>query len=133
MKSSTLAFTRNVVSEYVLHHQVTPEQLCTMIGQVGHVIAHLGDKQEESQKPAVPISQSIHNDYLICLEDGCKLKMLRRHLRSKYGLSPEAYRKKWDLHPNYPMTAPNYRVVRSSIAKQFGLGRGGRPRIKRIS
>jgi predicted transcriptional regulator len=77
----------------------------------------------ESLKPAVPVRKSITPDYLVCLEDGKKLKMLKRHLRSTYGMSPDEYRMKWGLGPDYPMVAPNYAAVRSTMAKAIGLGR----------
>jgi predicted transcriptional regulator len=72
--------------------------------------------------PAVPIKKSVYPDYLICLEDGLKLKMLKRHLRTSYGLTPEQYRAKWSLPPDYPMAAPNYTLSRSEFAKKSGFG-----------
>jgi predicted transcriptional regulator len=80
----------------------------------------------ERPKPAVPISRSIHDDYLVCLEDGKRLKMLKRYLRSKFGMSPDDYRRRWGLPPDYPMVAPAYASRRSEFAKQIGLGRGVR-------
>jgi predicted transcriptional regulator len=80
----------------------------------------------ERAKPAVPISKSVQNDFIVCLEDGKKLKMLKRYLRAQYDLSPEEYRRKWGLPPDYPMVAPAYAVRRSEFAKQIGLGRGVR-------
>lgn len=78
------------------------------------------------RKAAVPIKRSIHPDYIVCLEDGKKLKMLKRHLRTAYNLTPEEYRSKWNLPPDYPMVAPNYAAQRSAFAKKIGLGRTGR-------
>jgi hypothetical protein len=78
--------------------------------------------------PAVPIRRSVTDDYIVCLEDGKKLKMLKRHLRTAYGLTPEQYREKWGLPADYPMVAPNYAKKRSSLARQIGLGTGGRKR-----
>jgi predicted transcriptional regulator len=78
------------------------------------------------KEPAVPVRRSITPDYLICLEDGRKFKSLKRHLRTKYNLSPEEYRAKWGLPKDYPMVAPNYAKARSDLAKQMGLGQGGR-------
>lgn len=78
------------------------------------------------QRPAVPIKKSIHDDYIVCLEDGKRLKMLKRYLRSRYDLSPEQYRRKWKLPPDYPMVAPAYAQRRSDFAKQIGLGKGVR-------
>jgi predicted transcriptional regulator len=85
------------------------------------------------KEPAVPIRRSITPDYLVCLEDGRKFKSLKRHLRTKYNMSPEEYRAKWGLAKDYPMVAPNYAKARSDLAKQMGLGQGGRqaPRKKR--
>jgi predicted transcriptional regulator len=82
----------------------------------------------EPQKPAVPIKKSVTDDYIICLEDGRKFKSLKRHLRSSYDLTPEAYRAKWNLPHDYPMVAPNYAARRSTLAKQIGLGRKRAPR-----
>ena len=90
--------------------------------------------QLEPAKPAVPIRKSVTPEFLICLEDGKKLKMLKRHLRSTYNMTPDEYRVKWGLAPDYPMVAPNYAARRSEFAKKIGLGRGaGRlsPRAKR--
>ncbi len=83
------------------------------------------------QKPAVPIGRSIQDDYIVCLEDGKHLKMLKRYLRSRYDMSPEDYRRKWSLPPDYPMVAPAYAARRSDFAKKIGLGRGVRRRRER--
>jgi predicted transcriptional regulator len=80
----------------------------------------------EILKPAVPIKRSVTPDYIVCLEDGKKLKMLKRHLRTSYNLSPEEYRKKWGLLDDYPMVAPKYAAQRSELAKKIGLGRGAK-------
>ena len=82
------------------------------------------------KEPAVPVRRSITADYLVCLEDGRKFKSLKRHLRTKYNLSPEDYRAKWGLAKDYPMVAPNYAKARSDLAKQMGLGQGGRQAAK---
>ena len=87
--------------------------------------AAAGDGALEALKPAVPVRKSITPDYLVCLEDGKKLKMLKRHLRSSYNLTPDEYRQKWGLPADYPMVAPNYAEQRSAFAKRIGLGRGG--------
>jgi predicted transcriptional regulator len=84
----------------------------------------------EPLKPAVPLKKSITNDYIICLEDGKQFKSLKRHLRTQYNLSPDAYREKWGLAPDYPMVAPNYAKARSNLAKQMGLGQQRRRRGK---
>ena len=83
---------------------------------------------EERPRPAVPIARSVQQDFIVCLEDGKKLKMLKRYLRSRYDLSPEEYRRRWGLPPDYPMVAPAYAALRSDFAKQIGLGRGVRRR-----
>ena len=80
-------------------------------------------KMPSAAKPAVPVRKSIAEDYLVCLEDGCKMSMLKRHLRTRHGLSPDGYRAKWGLPPDYPMTAPRYAETRSTLAKEAGLGR----------
>jgi predicted transcriptional regulator len=80
----------------------------------------------ERQKPAVPVSRSIQDDFIVCLEDGARLKMLKRYLRSRYNMSPEEYRRKWGLPPDYPMVAPAYAQRRSDFARQIGLGKGVR-------
>jgi predicted transcriptional regulator len=82
----------------------------------------------ERPKPAVPVSKSIQHDYIVCLEDGKRLKMLKRYLRSQFDMSPEDYRRRWNLAPDYPMVAPAYAARRSAFAKQIGLGRGVRRR-----
>ena len=86
------------------------------------------DRHAATKEPAVPVKKSITPDYLICLEDGIRLKMLKRHLRTAYDMTPEQYREKWGLSADYPMVAPNYAKKRSSLAREFGLGRGGRKR-----
>jgi len=101
-----------------------PEVIRTVHGTLSALAA--GAVKAEAPTPAVPIKKSITKDYLICLEDGKKLKMLKRHLRATYGMSPEEYRAKWGLPADYPMVAPGYAARRSEFAKQIGLGRGGR-------
>ena len=86
--------------------------------------------ETEPLKPAVPVKKSITPDYIVCLEDGKKFKSLKRHLRSQYNLSPDAYREKWGLPADYPMVAPNYAKARSNLAKQMGLGQQRRRRSK---
>jgi len=101
-----------------------------LIGSVHDALSGLGktvvEREPEKRKPAVPISKSVQHDHIICLEDGKKLKMLKRYLRSRYDLSPEEYRRRWGLPPEYPMVAPAYAARRSDFAKQIGLGRGVR-------
>jgi predicted transcriptional regulator len=130
-----LRMTAEVVAAYVRKNSVAASQLGEVIGSVYGSLRSLEDKGEtaaEPAKPAVPVRKSITPEYLICLEDGKKLKMLKRHLRSTYNLTPDAYRQKWGLAPDYPMVAPNYAQARSAFAKKIGLGRaGGRAPTKR--
>lgn len=126
----TLRMTTDIVASFVTNNKVTPEQLADLIRSVHRTMDALTTGQEEKSaekpKPAVPISKSISDDYIICLEDGKKLKMLKRYLRSTYDMSPDDYRRKWGLPADYPMVAPNYAARRSEFAKRIGLGRGVR-------
>ncbi|HEX4111423.1 MAG TPA: MucR family transcriptional regulator [Stellaceae bacterium] len=125
-----LRLTAEVVAAYVRKNPVAASQLGEVIDSVYGSLRSLeskGETRQEPQKPAVTVRKSITPDYLICLEDGKKLKMLKRHLRTTYALTPDAYRQKWGLPPDYPMVAPNYAQARSAFAKRIGLGRGGRP------
>ena len=122
-----LKMTSEVVSAYVSHNPLPPAQLSDVINTVHATLALLGknggEKGMEASKPAVSVRKSITPDYIICLEDGKKLKMLKRHLRTNYNLTPEEYRSKWGLPTDYPMVAPNYAKKRSEFAKKIGLGR----------
>ena len=122
--SKILEFTVSIVSSYVAKNAIDAEDLPSVIADVYECLATLDQITErpEAAKPAVPIKKSITEDYLICLEDGQKFKSLRRHLRSKYDLSPEDYREKWKLPYDYPMVAPSYARQRSALAKKMGLG-----------
>ncbi len=127
----------DIVSAYVGNNALPVGQLPEVIRTVYSAIATLQDPLaapwREAAKPAVPIKKSVTPDYIICLEDGKKLKMLKRHLRTTYKLTPDAYRQKWGLPPDYPMVAPNYAAQRSAFAKKIGLGRkpaGGRRRSR---
>ena len=119
-----------IVSAYVSNNSVPTNQLSDLITSVHESLANLGEKPSEALKPAVPIKQSIKPDYIVCLEDGKKLKMLKRHLRTSYNLSPEEYRKKWGLKDDYPMVAPKYAAQRSELAKKIGLGKDAAGRRK---
>ena len=127
----------DIVSAYVRYNPVPANQVPEVIGTVYSSLAAIDGAENgapaTTAKPAVPIKKSITPDYLICLEDGKQLKMLKRHLRAVYGLSPEEYRAKWGLPPDYPMVAPNYAKQRSNFAKQIGLGRkkGEKPGSRR--
>lgn len=124
--SEILRMAVEVVSAYVGNNSVPTTQVPDVINTVYTSLNALnsnGDGRAETHIPAVPVRRSITPDYLICLEDGKKLKMLKRHLRAVYGLTPEEYRAKWGLSADYPMVAPNYAKQRSNFAKQIGLGR----------
>ena len=100
------------------------EVINAVYGSLKGLESQIAEPPPEPVKPAVPIRKSITADYLICLEDGKKLKMLKRHLRSTYNMTPDEYRVRWGLAPDYPMVAPNYAEQRSAFAKKIGLGRG---------
>jgi predicted transcriptional regulator len=123
-----LRMTADVVAAYVSNNVVPTGQISEVISLVFLSLRGLEGKGvepiAEPLRPAVPIRKSITPDYLICLEDGKKLKMLKRHLRSAYNLTPDDYRQKWDLPADYPMVAPTYAAQRSAFAKKIGLGRG---------
>ncbi len=125
--AEVLQMTTKVVSAYVEHNSVGETQIPEVIKSVYASLAGLDGHTEPGakakQKPAVPIKKSITPDYVICLEDGKKFKMLKRHLRTTYGLSPDDYRARWGLGSDYPMVAPNYAKLRSALAKQIGLGK----------
>ena len=120
-----MEFASDIVSAYVSNNSIQSGELPSLIKDVHATLASLanGDLSSEAKKPAVPIKKSITDDFLICLEDGKKFKSLKRHLRSKYGLSPEEYREKWGLPFDYPMVAPSYARKRSELAKEMGLGK----------
>jgi predicted transcriptional regulator len=122
-----LELTAQIVAAHVGKNQVPTQGLPALIDQVYTALKTATSEAPpvvaEKQAPFVPAKRSVFPDYIICLEDGRKLKTLKRHLRSTYGLSPEQYREKWNLPPDYPMVAPNYAEHRSKLAKQLGLGR----------
>jgi len=124
---SVLRMAAEIVSAYVSHNALPSAQIPELIQTVFKSLSEMETPQsesvEETQKPAVPIRKSVHPDYIVCLEDGKKLKMLKRHLRTTYNMTPEEYKAKWNLPPDYPMVAPNYAAQRSAFAKQIGLGR----------
>lgn len=123
-----LRMTAEVVSAYVSNNTLATGQLADVIQAVYNSLRGLEgqvvEPPAEPLKPAVPVRKSVTPEYLICLEDGKKLKMLKRHLRSTYNLTPDEYRAKWGLPPDYPMVAPKYAEQRSEFAKKIGLGRG---------
>lgn len=127
-----VALAADVVASYVASNSLPPQEVPALIEQVHGAFAALGKAKAveppQQLKPAVPIRKSITPDYIICLEDGKKFKSLKRHLRTRYGLSPEQYREKWGLPDDYPMVAPNYARARSDLAKEMGLGQQRRRR-----
>ena len=129
-KSEIIEMTADIVSAYVGNNSVSATDLPSLIQSVHRALAGVSTGAEPVEvtpkEPAVPLKRSITPDYLICLEDGRKFKSLKRHLRTKYNMSPEDYRAKWGLAKDYPMVAPNYAKARSDLAKQMGLGQGGR-------
>ncbi len=116
----------DIVSAYVSNNSVPASDLPTLINEVHSALLRVTSgtvvPPVEIPKPAVPAKKSVTNDFLVCLEDGRKFKSLKRHLRTQYNLSPDEYREKWGLAPDYPMVAPNYAKARSNLAKQMGLG-----------
>ena len=121
-----VALTADIVAAHVSNNSVSIFDIATLIGSVHASLSGLGEapapEPQPQQKPAVSVRASIKPDYLVCLEDGKKLKMLKRHLKTAYNLSPEQYRERWSLPPDYPMVAPNYAKQRSQLARDLGLG-----------
>ena len=131
---SYIALTADIVSAYVSNNTVSASDIPSLISQVHSALVRVSagqsDAQPEPLKPAISVKKSITPDYLVCLEDGKKFKSLKRHLRTQYNMTPETYREKWGLPPDYPMVAPNYAAARSQLAKQMGLGQQRRRRGK---
>ena len=130
-QSEVIEMTADIVSAYVSNNSLNAAELPNIIQNVHRALSGVtggAEPQVEAapKEPAVPVKKSITPDYLVCLEDGRKFKSLKRHLRTKYNMSPEDYRAKWGLAKDYPMVAPNYARARSDLAKQMGLGQGGR-------
>lgn len=117
-----------IIASYVSHHNLAPEQIPELIASVHRTIVALGQPAEVkvAPTPAVPVRRSVQRDVVVCLDCGWKGKMLRRHLTTRHGLTGEDYLKRWGLPGDHPLTAPNYSVQRSNLAKELGLGRGGR-------
>ena len=121
-----LGLTANIVASHLSHNQVSTEAVPDLIQSVYRSLSTVGKPTIEpdiTPTPAVPVKKSVFPDFIVCLEDGKKLKMLKRHLQTSYGMTPDDYRTKWRLPRDYPMVAPNYASTRSSLAKQIGLGR----------
>ncbi len=123
--SELMALTANIVAAHVSNNTVTGTDLPQIIRDVHEALSSLGNPAEakaERPTPVVSIKKSVTPDFIICLEDGKKLKMLKRHLKTAYDMTPEQYRERWGLPANYPMVAPNYAKQRSKLARQIGLG-----------
>lgn len=123
-----LSLTAEVVAAYVGNNSIRASEVPVLIADVHSAFKRHVEQDEppvlvEKPKPAVNPKKSVMDDYIICLEDGKKFKSLKRHLMTHYNMTPEQYREKWDLDPNYPMVAPNYAEARSRLAKKMGLGR----------
>jgi predicted transcriptional regulator len=120
-----LALTTEIVAAHVSNNTVAVSDLAQLINQVYHSLANIGSAPAAPAarpQPAISVKKSIQPDYLVCLEDGKKLKMLKRHLKTAYNMTPEGYRERWNLPADYPMVAPNYARQRSRLAKEIGLG-----------
>ncbi len=124
--SHLIELASNIVSAYVAHNPVPPAELPRLIERVHATLLEIGGgaapEPRNEMKPAVPVKKSVTDDHIICLEDGKKFKSLKRHLRTRYDMSPEEYREKWGLPADYPMVAPNYARQRSDLARKMGLG-----------
>ena len=125
ISADILALTAQIVSAHVAHNDLEAQALPSLIQSVYRSLLTIDGVQQTSPtlNPAVPVKKSVFPDYIVCLEDGKRLKMLKRHLQASYGLSPDAYRTKWNLPRDYPMVAPRYAATRSRLAKSIGLGR----------
>ncbi len=120
-----LMLTSEIVASHLANNQVGTEEIPTLIQKIYKTLATLGSEaapNTERPQPAVPIKKSVTPDFIICLEDGKKLKMLKRHLKTAYEMTPDEYRERWGLNADYPMVAPNYARQRSRLAKEIGLG-----------
>jgi len=123
---SFIDLTANIVSAYLSNNPTPASEIPNLISQIHAALMRVSSGRSEAPaeppKPAVSLKKSINPDYLVCLEDGKRFKSLKRHLRTQYNMTPEQYRDKWSLPPDYPMVAPNYAVARSQLAKKMGLG-----------
>ena len=137
MNETLITLTSDIVAAHVSNNSVSVEDLSSLITNVYGALAGLGQTAQpvqEKLEPAVSVRSSIKPDYIVCLEDGKKLKMLKRHLMTHYALTPEQYRQRWNLPADYPMVAPNYAQKRRELAKKIGLGRkpaAAKPAAKR--
>jgi predicted transcriptional regulator len=132
-EGSFIRLTASIVSAYVSNNTVSSSEIPGLINQVYAALKRVSNGAQavtptEPLKPAVPVKRSVTAEYVVCLEDGKKFKSLKRHLRTQYNMTPDQYRSKWNLPPDYPMVAPNYAAARSQLAKQMGLGQQRRRR-----
>jgi predicted transcriptional regulator len=130
VSTGVLELTAQIVSAHISNNSVPSDTLPALIQEVYRTLEGIGKEPAVADRPqpAVPAKKSVFPDYIICLEDGKKLKMLKRHLKTAYDMTPEQYRDRWQLGPEYPMVAPNYARHRSSLAKKIGLGTKPRAR-----
>jgi predicted transcriptional regulator len=129
-KPEILRLTTKIVSSYVSKNTMPPQEISALIHQVYKSLLNVNGQESvmmaDRPQPAVPIKKSVMPDHIVCLEDGKKLKMLKRHLKTAYNMTPDDYRERWGLPPDYPMVAPEYAAKRSKLAKNIGLGTRGR-------
>jgi predicted transcriptional regulator len=130
-----LELAADIVSAYVSHNSVPSGEIPNLISQIYAALKRVSSGQAAAEadppRPAVPVKRSVTPEYIVCLEDGLKFKSLKRHLRTRYNLTPDQYREKYSLPPDYPMVAPNYAAARSKLAKDMGLGQQRRRRRER--
>jgi predicted transcriptional regulator len=128
LSHALVELTSDIVASFVSHNTVAPSDLVDLIANVHQALVRVAQgtaaAESVSKEPAVPVKKSVQPDFLICLEDGKKFKSLKRHLLTRYNLTPQQYREKWGLPADYPMVAPNYAATRSALAKTMGLGVG---------
>ena len=130
-----MEYTAEIVSAYVSNHEVSQDEISDVLKKVFQTVASIlrdsnNLRNKPAQTPAVPIEESVHDDYIICLEDGKRLQMLKRHLNTEYNLTLDQYKERWGLPSDYPVVAPNYSKKRAAIAKTAGLGNTGRKKLK---
>ncbi len=130
-REELLELTARIVAAHVSKNEMAVADLPGLIGSVYETLAAVGEGVAPRPEPAVSINRSVRPDYIVCLEDGLKHKMLKRHLRTAHELTPDAYRKRWGLAPDYPLVAPKYAELRSKLAKKIGLGRKPGTKVKR--
>lgn len=132
--SNAVELTAKIVAAYVSNNAVAATDMSGLISQVHAALIRISNGQVEvasdTAKPAISVKKSVTPDYIVCLEDGKKFKSLKRHLRTRYNMTPEHYREKWGLAPDYPMVAPNYAEARSRLAKEMGLGQQRKRRAR---